>query len=193
MEALSIDRRSTALVVIDLQEGIARNPALRPHSSQEVIRNAARLANAFRARRMPVLLVRVLPTSDTALTPLADDTSPPAPDPMPVNWADLVPELGTDASDVVVTKRQWGAFYGTELDLRLRRARIGTIVLCGVSTNYGVESTARSAYEHGYQQVFAEDAMSSRSEEHHRASVEYVLRRLGRVRTTDEILAAVGQ
>jgi nicotinamidase-related amidase len=91
----------------------------------------------------------------------------------------------------VITKRQWGAFYGTELDLQLRRRGIRTIVIGGIATNFGVESTARDAFERGYEQVFAEDAMSSVSAEAHRFAVSVVFPRIGRVRSTDEILQAL--
>jgi nicotinamidase-related amidase len=94
-------------------------------------------------------------------------------------------------TDIIITKRQWGAFYGTELDLLLRRRRMRTMVLLGIATEYGVESTARSAYEYGYEQVFAEDAMSGASEEGHHLSVNAILKRLGRVRSTEEILHAL--
>jgi nicotinamidase-related amidase len=102
-----------------------------------------------------------------------------------------VPELGPEPSDVVIMKRQWGAFYGTDLDLRLRRGGLDTIVLAGIATTYGVESTARFAYEYGYQQIFAEDAMSDRSKEAHNSSIEFVLKRMGRVRKTADILKAL--
>ncbi len=100
----------------------------------------------------------------------------------------IVPELGPEPSDIVITKKQWGAFYGTDLDLRLRRGGLDTIVLAGIATSYGVESTARFAYEYGYQQIFAEDAMSDRSREAHDSSIEFVLKRIGRVRKTADIL-----
>ncbi len=88
-------------------------------------------------------------------------------------------------------KRQWGTFFGTDLDLQLRRRKLETLVLCGIATNYGVESTARFAYEYGYQQIFAEDAMTSMSVEMHNASVNYALRMMGRVRSTGQILRAL--
>jgi nicotinamidase-related amidase len=91
----------------------------------------------------------------------------------------------------VIAKRQWGAFYGTDLDLQLRRRKIDTIVLCGIATDFGVESTARFAYEYGYQQIFAEDAMASRSDEQHNAAVNFIFKRMGRVRKTGEILVAI--
>jgi nicotinamidase-related amidase len=145
---------------------------------------------AFRENKMPVFLVHVASTKETALHPIADLVMPSRGE-MPPDWADIVPELGPAPTDIVVTKRQWGAFYGTDLDLRLRRGGIDTIVLAGIATTYGVESTARFAYEYGYQQVFAEDAMSDRSIEAHKNSIEFVLKRIGRVKKTEEILQAL--
>jgi len=87
-----------------------------------------------------------------------------------------------------LSTRQWGAFYGTELDLELRRRGMTAIILCGISTNIGVESTARFAYEYGYNQVFAEDAMAALSAEEHALTVTKIFPRIGLVRKTEEIL-----
>jgi nicotinamidase-related amidase len=110
--------------------------------------------------------------------------------PYPPEFFELIPELGPRPNDIVILKRQWGAFTGTELDLQLRRRGIRTIVLGGVATNMGVESTARAANELGYAQVFVEDAMTSLSEEMHLFSVRHILPHLGLVRSTDEVLAS---
>ncbi|MDE2040961.1 MAG: isochorismatase family protein [Patescibacteria group bacterium] len=91
------------------------------------------------------------------------------------------------------SSRQWGAFYGTELDMQLRRRGVRTIVLCGISTNIEVESTARFAYEYGYQQIFAEDACAARSKEEHDFPMKTVFPRMGQVRKTEEIISASGQ
>jgi nicotinamidase-related amidase len=99
--------------------------------------------------------------------------------------------LAPKPSDYVITKRQWGAFYGTDLDLQLRRRGIKTIILCGIATSFGVESTARDAYERGYDQIFAEDAMASRSAAEHEHTISHILPRIGRVRSTAEILAGL--
>lgn len=184
-----IDRLETALVVIDLQKGIVGRPT-QPYASDIVVKNAATLVEAFRKNDMPVFLVRVTPSPDKkdALHPTTDAQTtwnqPPSSD-----WADIVPELGPKPGDFVITKHQWGAFYGTELDLQLRRRGITTIVLCGISTNIGVESTARFAYEYGYDQIFAEDAMSAMSAEEHSFTVAKIFPRMGRVRKMGEILA----
>ena len=190
MSDLALDPRTTALVVIDLQKGITSMPT-KPHAPDVVVANAGRLARAFRERGMPVFLVRVLRSPDTALQPVADESMPVRPD-LPSDWGEIVPELGPVPSDIVITKRQWGAFTGTELELRLRRGGRRTIVLAGIATSYGVESTARFAYELGFEQVFAEDAISDRSAEAHEAAIKFVLRRLGRVRPTETILGALG-
>ncbi|HUI64150.1 MAG TPA: hydrolase [Bacteroidota bacterium] len=190
-DLLAIDKSRTALVVIDLQKGIVQMPT-EPHSPGIVVANAAKLAQAFRRNQMPVFLVRVTPSPDgkDILKPIADSKGPAMP-PRGPEWGEIVAELGPEPSDFVITKRQWGAFHGTELDLQLRRRYIDTIVLCGISTNAGVESTARFAFEYGYQQLFAEDASSARSREDHEHTMKSIFPRLGRVRTTKEILSAL--
>ncbi|MGA2933589.1 MAG: hydrolase [Methanomicrobiales archaeon] len=189
MPDLVIDKKKTSLVVIDLQKGIGAMPT-RPYPAQEVIRNAAQLAEAFRKNGMPVFLVHVAHGPETMLKVISDQSFARS-GPMPPDWSEFVPEIGPAPSDIVITKRQWGAFYGTDLELQLRRRGMDTIVLCGISTDYGVESTARFAYEYGFQQVFAEDAMASMSDEQHRAAVTFIFPRMGRVRKTKEVLAAL--
>ena len=190
MPELKIHKTTTALVVIDLQKGIGAQP-MQPYPAEEVIRNAAQLVKAFRKNGMPVFLVHVVAAPETMLM-VESDQPFSRPGPLPPDWSEFVPEIAPVPSDVVIAKRQWGAFYGTDLELQLRRRGMDTIVLCGISTDMGVESTARFAYEYGFQQVFAEDAMSSRSAEQHNAAVRFIFTRMGRVRKTDEILKAIG-
>ena len=188
---LHLEPAATALVVIDLQRGIVANPAA-PHDPKDVVARAAELAGAMRAAGGTVVLVHVTPSPDgkDALRPITDGPGRPGGAPPP-DWSEIVPELGPEAANVVITKHQWGAFYGTELDLQLRRRGIDTIVLCGIATNWGVESTARDAFERGYQQVFVEDAMSARAAEEHAHAVSTLFPRIGRVRSTAEVLAAL--
>jgi nicotinamidase-related amidase len=190
MPELTIAKTTTALVVIDLQRGIAGRP-MQPHTAQDVVKNAAQLVQAFRKHGMPVFLVHVVHSPETMLV-MQTDTTFPRPPVLPPDWSEFVPEIAPVPTDIVIAKKQWGAFYGTDLDLQLRRRGMDTIVLCGISTEYGVESTARFAYEYGYEQVFAEDAMASMSAESHNAAVTYILKRMGRVRKTAEILKAIG-
>jgi nicotinamidase-related amidase len=188
---LTLTPSRTALVVIDLQRGTVGAPTA-PYPAADVVAHAAAVASALRAAGGTVVLVRVTPSADgrDALRPQADI---PAwqPGPRPPDWAEIVPELGPEPGDLVITKRQWGAFYGTELDLQLRRRGIDTILLAGISTNVGVESTARDAYERGYEQVFVEDAMAARDPDEHAHTIRTVFARIGRVRSTTEVLGAL--
>ncbi len=190
MEPLRLDPHTTALVLIDLQRGIAGRETA-PHAARDVIAQARRLAEHCRKVGSTVVLVRVAFAADgrDRLAPAADAAGwggTPAPD-----FSQIVPELGPADGDLVITKRQWGAFYGTELDLELRRRGIRTLVFGGISTNFGVESSARDAYERGYEQVFAEDAMAGMTAEAHRFAITTIFPRIGRVRSTDEVVAAL--
>jgi len=187
---LQLDAATTALVLIDLQQGIVPY-AKAPYDGAAVLANAAPLARAFRAAKSPVVLVKVGFSADggDALKSLVDAPNPPgAP---PANWTDDTPELPSQPGDIHILKRQWGAFHGTELDLQLRRRGIRTIVLAGIATAIGVESTARFAWELGYDIVFAEDATSGPDAAMHANSFEKVFPRLGRVRKTADVLAAL--
>jgi nicotinamidase-related amidase len=189
-QELKINLDKTAIVVIDLQKGIASLP-VEPHPAKEVVGNTAKLLTALRENNMPVFLVHVTPSPDLkdALHPITETSfSRTSFNPA---WSDYMPELNIQPTDFLITKHQWGAFYGTDLDLQLRRRGIDTIILCGISTNFGVESTARFAYEFGYNQILVEDAMSAMTKEAHEASIKFVFPRLGLIRNTDEVLTAI--
>jgi nicotinamidase-related amidase len=184
---MKLDPKTTALVLIDLQQGIVARET-KPHASKDVVARAARLADAFRGAGATVVLVNVAYASDDGdrLQTPVDSPAPLAN--LPPEWSTLVPELGAQPGDLRVTKHQWGAFYGTDLDLQLRRRGIRTIVLGGISTNFGVESTARDGWERNYAVVFAEDAMAGVSAEAHQFAISTIFPRIGRVRSTDQIL-----
>lgn len=189
---LKLDAHTTALVLIDLQKGILPF-ASGPHSATQVVNHAAHLAGRFRALNAPVFLVRV-GWSDSFADALKQPVDKPSPAPiggLPDFWWDYPEELGVQESDISIIKRQWGAFYGTDLDLQLRRRSIKTIVLGGIATNIGVESTARNAWEHGYELVIAEDMCSTYSNEMHQFACDNIFPRLARVRSTNEILNAL--
>jgi nicotinamidase-related amidase len=188
--ALDLNPKETALVLIDLQQGIVARD-LAPHKAQDVVQLCAKLAEAVRRSGGTVVYVHVL-LSDIVRSPADSPMMRPGDTP-PSFASELVPEAGYQpGTDVLVTKRQWGAFYATHLDQALRRRGIRTIILGGIATNFGVESTARSAQEHGYTLVFAEDAMSSMKADFHEFSVKNIFPIMGFVRTAQEIEQALG-
>ena len=174
---------TAALIVIDLQKGIAGLPTV--HPAGEIIGRAAQLASAFRKRGLPVVLVNVtemaLGRTDAGRRNVA----------FAEDWTELVPELERQPGDFLITKQRVGAFLGTPLDGYLRERGVSQVFLTGISTSAGMESTARSAYDLGYNVVLVLDAMTDMNEEAHRHSVEKVFPRIGETETTANVLKAL--
>ncbi|MDA8194298.1 MAG: isochorismatase family protein [Thermaerobacter sp.] len=190
MADIAIQTDRTALVVIDLQKGIVQYP-VKPHPAEAVVARAAALAQAMRTAAGFVVLVRVASHDGRDLLRPDADMAPPNPTERPADWSEIVPQLGPEVGDYVLTKRQWGAFYGTDLDLQLRRRNIDTIILCGIATGIGVDTTAREAYQRGYRQIFAVDAMSGVNPGEHEYVTSTIFPRIGRVTTTQALVDRV--
>ena len=184
---IELDPRISALVLIDLQKGILGR-ALSPVTSQELVVRGQALAERFRSAKATVVLVNVSFSPDGAdmLRQPVDQPQPLPPGGWPAGWNEFPPGL-MQSGDLQITKRQWGAFHGTELDLQLRRRGIRTIVLGGVATQIGVESTARQAYEHGYELLIVKDATTSSDAEGHEMSMKHIMPRLGRIVQSSDI------
>ncbi|MBV8605749.1 MAG: isochorismatase family protein [Pelomonas sp.] len=180
MPATRLDPK-TALVVIDLQHGIVALPVA--HPVQPVIDASRGLLDAWRARALPVVLVNV-----AGGAPGRAEQSR-AMGERPADWATLIPALGQAPGDHCVTKRTWGAFSGTDLHAWLQGRGVTQIVLCGVATSIGVESTARQAHELGYNVTLAVDAMTDLDADAHANSVARIFPRLGETGTAAEIAA----
>ncbi|RKD87739.1 isochorismatase family protein [Mangrovibacterium diazotrophicum] len=178
----------TALVLIDLQKGIAKDTV---HPVADVIRNAVKLIDAFRKRSLPVVLVTVNPSGARFLKCRIEggkSISPTGEMALPEDFADLVPEIEPLASDIQIRKRTWNAFFETDLHEQLQKHGVTGIVLGGISTSIGVEGTARAASEFGYNQTFVVDAMSDKILEAHDCTVNYIFPRLGELGTTAEVI-----
>jgi nicotinamidase-related amidase len=169
-----------ALIVIDLQKGIAGLPTVHPTS--EIISRAAQLASAFRECKLPVVLVNV---SGRAPGRTDAGTSKFS---FPPDWTDLVPELDQQPGDHLVSKQRVGAFIGTDLHEYLQHRAVTQVFIAGISTSAGVEATARSAYDHGYNVVLVTDAMTDRDPDAHRHSVEKIFPKLAEVDITESVL-----
>ena len=188
--ALELDPRTTALVIIDLQLGIvARQTA--PYDSAAVVARAAELGRLFAAAGATLALVHVGFTNADMPNQDVDEPMQMNPDALPPQWTEFVPEIAALPAHFTVKKRNWGAFYGTDLDLQLRRRGIKKLVLAGIATNIGVEMTAREAWQHNYSVVIAEDACATFSDEMHRFAMEKIMPRIARVRSTEAILSAL--
>lgn len=171
----------TALIVIDLQKGLAG--ALSGSTFETVVGRSRALADAFRARGLPVVLVTV-----DGGAPGRTEQSPRSGE-FPPGFADVMDELDQQPGDILVTKRTWGAFASTDLEARLKALGVTQVVVTGVATSIGVESTARQAYEAGFNVTLAVDAMADLRPEMHDHSIAQVFPRLGETGTTEDVMA----
>lgn len=183
MTLSALDPRA-ALVVVDLQKGVVRLTTA--HPTADVVARSAQLAAAFRRHALPVVLVNA-----AGRAPGRTETTLGVPAPA-ADGTELVPELDPQPADVRVTKRTWGAFHGTDLDEQLHRAGVTQVVITGIATSAGVESTARAAHEHGYHVVLVTDAMTDMDADNHTHSVQKIFPRLGETTTAQELLTALG-
>jgi nicotinamidase-related amidase len=179
MAISTLDPR-TALLVIDLQKGIVSLPTAHPVAA--VLKRAGALAQAFRRLALPVVLVNVAGGAPGRAAQVRSVAERPA------GWAELVPELNQQPEDHTVTKRTWGAFTATDLNEYLRNLGITEVVIAGIATSIGVESTARQAHELGFNVALAIDAMTDMNADAHLNSVTRIFPRLGETPTTQEII-----
>ncbi|MDR3509593.1 MAG: isochorismatase family protein [Caulobacteraceae bacterium] len=171
----------TALVIIDLQAGIVARAG--GEALAEVVARSAELAAAFRDKGLSVVLVNV-----DAVPPGRTEQARGLGNP-PAGWTEIVTELDPQPTDHRVTKRTWGAFTNTDLEAYLKGRGVTQIVLTGVATSAGVESTARQAHELGFNVTLAVDAMADLSPEAHRHSVSQIFPRLGETGTAAQVIA----
>ncbi|MES2489514.1 MAG: isochorismatase family protein [Pseudomonadota bacterium] len=172
---------NTALIVIDLQKGVVAMPTMTP--AAEIVQRCSLLAIAFRRHRLPVMLVNVV----AGVTGRTDQARSSAS--RPDDWAQIVPELNQQPEDRIVSKRSWGAFSSTDLQAQLQSLGVTQVVICGIATSIGVESTARHAYELGFNVTLAVDAMTDTHVDAHANSITRIFPRLGECGTTQEIIA----
>jgi nicotinamidase-related amidase len=185
---IELNPKTTALVLIDLQKGILGMPGATPISGEQLLERGKALAERFRAAGALVVLVNVAFAADGSdvLKQPVDQPFVPPPGGLPAGFSDFPAGL-QQPGDIHITKRQWGAFYGTDLELQLRRRGIRGIVLGGVSTSIGVESTARDAWERGFELVVAEDLCSSLAAAEHEFSIRHIMPRISRVTSSTAI------
>jgi nicotinamidase-related amidase len=175
---------TAALIVVDLQKGIAALPTV--HPSSQIVARAAELARAFRKRELPVVLVNV-----TGGAPGRTDAGRRTVS-FSEDWTELVAELDAQPGDYRVSKQRIGAFIGTPLDEYLRQRGVSQVFIAGIATSLGVAATARSAHDYGYNVVTVVDAMTDRDAEAHQFFVEKVFPRISETEKAQNVLKTLG-
>ncbi len=171
----------TALLVVDLQKGILGSPFI--PSVSAIVERAHALVDTFHKLNLPVVLINV-----AGGAPGRTEQPRRHDGPFPEDFTDFVLELDQQPGDIVVTKRTWGAFASTDLEHQLKGQGVTQVVIAGVATGTGVESTARQAYEAGFNVTLAVDAMMDTRPEAHDYSLRHVFPRLGETGTTQQII-----
>lgn len=188
---LLLDPSRTALVLIDPQKWTLGMP-IAPHSAPDIVARIKPLIRALRPDGFVVWTRAAFSGGYADMLKVAVDMELKLPaGGLPADLLEFDERLNSDERDLVITKRQWSAFYGTELDLQLRRRRIETLIVAGVMTNFGVESSARDGWQNNYSVLIAEDACSSVDAEMHQFAVSRILPRVARVRTAAKITQAI--
>jgi nicotinamidase-related amidase len=189
----TIDKQ-TALVLIDLQNGIVKKETA--HPVKQVLLKASMLVDVFRAANLPVVVVHVNPLGGSRSKTRVEVSALPknrlmqtiTKVVMPLTgFMDIVPEIKIQPEDILIEKNTWNAFFETSLDKELKKKGVTQLVLAGISTSIGVEGTARAANELGYNLTFATDAMSDRVKEAHENSIRNIFPRIGELGTVMEI------
>lgn len=174
----------TALVVVDLQKGILALPTIRP--SGEILAACVTLADGFRRAGLPVVLV------DVAGTPPGRVERPRPVADLPADWREIPAELAADPADLRVTKRSWGAFTATGLEAALRERGVTQVVLAGISTSIGIETTARQAFEAGFNVTIVTDAVTDLDAGAQERAFTVIFPRIAETGTVAEALALLG-
>ncbi|ARU48537.1 isochorismatase family protein [Sulfurospirillum diekertiae] len=181
--------KHTALILIDLQEGIVHVPRIHPR--EELLAKVKDLIHAFRIASLPIVIVNVDPTNAPWTKSRKENTTQHASLTLSADFTKIVEEIHTKPEDILITKQTWNAFYNTPLQDALQKRNITGIVLAGIATSIGVEGTARAASELGYNISFAIDAMSDSILEAHQHSINTIFPRIGEIGDTDHIITAL--
>ncbi len=158
----------SALVLWDIQKMLVDSIFNR----EEFLKNVTDLSGVARVKKVPVFHTKITPLPERFESPARKFMmkkrqwgGKPAPDAY-----DLV--LSPEEKDIVINKNTADIFIGTNFELMLRNAGISTIVFTGISTEIGVESSARAAGNRGFFPVVVSDAVSSRTQEAHTRSLD---------------------
>ena len=191
-DTLTIDPKTSALLVMDYQTMIVGNYAGDPNT---LLDRMAGVIAAARKAKMMVLYVVVgfrkghpeVSPRNAIFAPLkqAGVFGPGAP------GSEIHAAVAPQEGDVVVTKHRVGAFLGTDLDMTLRANGIETMILAGIATSGVVLSTLRHAADADYRIVVVSDCCGDRDEEVHRVLMEKVFPRQATVATAEQVLAAI--
>ncbi len=199
-DALNLNPKSSALILIDMINAVAKGgnepPYNVPPNRQGVIDNFVRLVAHCREVGTPIIYITTYRRPDNSDAPkTVADVGGGGGVPMleGTRAVEVIDELAPQPGDYIVVKPRFSAYYGTNIEGILKDLGTETILVGGISTQRSVEGTARDAKNRDTQCVVVSDCCTAGEEDVHQMTIEHVLPLLVRVRTTDEVIAALSQ
>ena len=182
-----------AVVVVDFIVGFTNSESKLACDTDDAVAATRRLLDAARDAGVPVIYTTVCyeetdlerAAAFLAKAPALATLRPGSP------WIEVDERLGRRADEPVLVKQFASAFFGTDLDERLREAGCDTVIVTGASTSGCVRATAVDALQYGYRVVVPRDGVADRREESHRVTLTDIDAKYGDVVSIDEAVAAV--
>lgn len=171
---LTIDARSTALLVIDFQEDIFNGGPLQTVGSAEVLPKAKNVLSATRTTGLPIIHTKEVHRKEMVDFGRELDGTEPVHCLETWTGTDFHPDLSPHDGEFTITKRRYSAFFATDLDLLLRGLKIDTLVIMGTLTDVCVHYTAVDAHQHDYVVYVIEDCCMGSDGEAHRAALNAI-------------------
>ncbi len=195
-DTLKLDPKTTAVILVDMINAVAKGdgpPYNPPANRQAVTNNFARLVSHCRETGTPLIYITTHRRADNADAPKTVSDIGGGGGAMLAGTpaVEVVDELAPEPGDYIVVKPRFSAFYGTNMDGILKALGTETILVGGISTQRSVEGTARDAKNRDLQCVVVSDCCTAGEEDVHEMTIKHVLPLLVRVRTTDEVIAAL--
>ena len=199
--AMNLETKDTALLVIDMQNAFLddRGSMVRrgfdTNRLRAAVKPCGRLISAARASQVPIIQTRYVYRADyrdagvrvREILPNTITTESLAAG----SWdVEIVDALAPSGDDIVIEKNRPSAFIGTSLDLMLRGQGITSVVICGITTNICVESTARDASQFDYRTFVVSDATAEMEQSRHDHAINTLGFLFARIVTVDEVADA---
>jgi nicotinamidase-related amidase len=164
-----------ALLVIDmLKDFVYEEGALPVHSARKIIEPINRKIAEFRSRGEPVFFICDAHSKEDEEFEVWGEHA------VDGTWgAEIIDELDKREEDVVIKKKRFSAFYGTNLEEELRKRGIEEVVLTGVLTNICVLHTAADAAMRGFRVVVPRDCVAAIDEQAERWALMHMAEVLG--------------
>lgn len=163
-----LNLKRSCLLIIDMEYGfLDKNSALYVKNGTKIVRNIKKILENFRKKNLPIIFIkrehrksgvdidktRIKIFNKNSGLILENDKS-----------SEIIKELKPIKNELLVIKRRWSAFFGTELEILLKRLKIENLIVTGVQTPNCIRATVYDALSLDYNVIVISDATASSSQ-----------------------------